>query len=97
MKDVLAALKAPQITEMLEITNDEVVSARSDSNLFATLKIDYELLLALRDGDVLDAFFRLPAANRKDFLRGLATTADRKRRGDRTRTFISALKRSPLG
>lgn len=67
MDEVLAALNAPQITEMLEITNDDFLLARSDSNLFETMRITYELLLALRDSGVLDTFFRLPAANRKDF------------------------------
>lgn len=96
MDEVLAALNAPQITEMLEITNDDFLLARSDSNLFETMRITYELLLALRDSGVLDTFFRLPAANRKDFLRWLATTADPELRSDRAKTFISALRKSPL-
>ena len=82
--------------EALNITHENLLHARSDSDLLETLRITHEVLCALRDSDVLGVFLQLPTTEQADFLRLIGSTDDRESRHHRTGTFVSALEESPL-
>lgn len=94
--EILEALVASGVLETLEISNDDLATARSDSTLMETLAITYELLAAFDDAAVLDTFFRLPRRDQANFLRWIGATNDSGVRGHRTETFVSALRAAPL-
>ena len=96
LDEVLAALEGSRVLQTLHITNDALRAARSDSDLEETLRITHEILIALRDDDVLDTFYELPISDQANFLRWIGSTDDRQLRANRTETFVSALKLSPI-
>lgn len=95
--ELLAVLRDSKMLMALEITNEELLWAHSDSDVLETLRITFEVLTALRDSDVLQVFLQLPTADQANFLRLIASIDDREVRRHRTDTFMSALSESPLG
>jgi hypothetical protein len=96
IEDVIAALNGSGTLDLLGITADDLNAARTDTALFETLKITHELLIALRDQDVLFTFLLLPKHEQANFVRWIGATDEESLRDSRTETFISALKESPL-
>ena len=95
--DLLAVLRDSKMLAALEITNEELLWARSDSDVLETLRITFEVLSVLRDSHVLRVFLQLPTTDQASFLRLIASTDDRELRHRRILTFVSALEESPLG
>jgi hypothetical protein len=87
---------ASGVLETLEITSEDLATARNDSALMETLAITYDLLAAFDDARVLDTFLRLPRRDQANFLRWIGSTDDSGVRGHRTETFVSALRAAPL-
>lgn len=94
--DLVAALSATEVLQVLGITKEDLLLARSDSNLLDTLRIAYEFINVLRESGVLEIFTQLPKGDQADFLRWVAMTADQALRVSRTKIFASALEQSPL-
>jgi hypothetical protein len=96
MEGVLNALSGSGTLDLLGMTADDLQAARTDTALFETLRITHELLVALRDEDVLFAFLLLPKDEQSNFVRWIGGTDEESLRRSRAETFISALKQSPL-
>jgi uncharacterized protein YdeI (YjbR/CyaY-like superfamily) len=96
VEEVLNALGGPGTLDLLGMTTDELHAARTDSDVFETLRITHELLVILRDEKVLSTFWSLPKDEQRSFVRRLGATDDEGLRRGRTETFVSALRESPL-
>jgi hypothetical protein len=96
IEEVLTALSGSGTLHLLDLTTDDLHQARTDSALFETLRITHELLVVLRDEGVLATFLLLPKDEQANFVRWLGATDEEDLRHDRTETFVSALKQSPL-
>jgi uncharacterized protein YdeI (YjbR/CyaY-like superfamily) len=94
--EILTTLVASGVLETLEISNEDLATARTDAALLETLKITYELLETFDDSGVLDTFFRLPRRDQANFLRWIGSADDAQVRGRRAETFVSALQTAPL-
>lgn len=94
--EILTTLVASGVLETLEISKEDLATARTDAALLETLTITYELLEAFDDSGVLDTFFRLPRRDQANFLRWIGATDDMVVRRRRTETFVSALQTAPL-
>lgn len=96
LEEVLSALSGSGTLDLLGMTTDDLHAARADSTLFETLRITHELLVALRDEGVLDIFLLLRKEDQANFVRWLGAMDEEELRRDRTKTFVSALRQSPL-
>ena len=96
IEEVLTALSGSGTLELLGMTTDDLRAARTDPNLFETLRITHELLVVLRDEGVLGTFLLLPKDEQANFVRWIGATDEEELRHDRVGTFVSALKQSPL-
>ena len=96
IEEVLNALSGSYTMELLCMTTGDLHDARTDPDLFDTLKITHELLVALRDEGVLGTFLSLPKDSQVKFVRWIGATDETDLRRDYTRTFVTALKQSPL-
>jgi hypothetical protein len=94
--DLLALLAQAGVLNALGIENHDLIEAGGDPDLIETLRITYEPLVTLKDAGLLDTFFQLPIGNQADFLRWIGMTDDADVRRRRTRTFVLALRESPL-
>ena len=97
MEEVLTALGGSGALELLGMTKDDLQAARSDLELFETLRITHRVLVALRDNGVLGTFLSLPKSDQANFIRWVGAIDSEDLRDGRTETFIVALKQSPLG
>lgn len=93
---MLTALTGSGTLSLLGRTTDNLQAARNDPALFETLRIAHELLLVLRDERVLGTFLLLPKGEQANFIRWIGAMHEHDVRHDRTKTFIAALKQSPL-
>lgn len=96
IEEVLAAVSGSGTLDLLGMTTDDLSGARNDSALFETLRITHDLLMVLRDQDVLGTFLLLPKDEQSNFVRWIGATDAREVRQSRIETFIIALKESPL-
>jgi hypothetical protein len=94
---VLSELSGSGALGLLGMSTDDLDAARGDATLLETLRITHELLQALRDQGVFAAFLSMPKDKQANFVRWIGATDEANVRHDRTHTFISALKQSPLG
>ena len=97
MEEVLTALSGSGALDLLSMTDDDLQAARKDSELFETLRITHELLIALRDNGVLSTFLSLPKDDQANFIRWVGAIDAESLRQGRMETFIVALQHSPLG
>lgn len=95
--DLALALGGAGILDLLGMSHEDLLAAHQEADLVETLRITYDLLLVLRDTNVLDTFLKLPRSDQENFLRWIGSTDDETLRTTRTETFTSALKMSPLG
>ena len=93
---VLTALSGSGTLDLLGMNADDLQAARTDAALFETLRIAYELLVAMRGEGVLLTFLLLPKDDQANFVRWIGATDEESLRDSRTDTFISALKQAPL-
>ncbi|HYO61105.1 MAG TPA: hypothetical protein VEU29_04330 [Actinomycetota bacterium] len=94
--EILSTLVASGVLETLDITNDDLARARTDSDLLETLTITFQLLETFDAAGVLDTFNCLPRGDQAKFLRWIGSTDDPATRTGRTDTFVSALHAAPL-
>ena len=92
---ILDALGGSVMLELLDMTNADLLKARTDPSLFETLRITHELLLRLREEGVLGIFLMMPKEKQMDFVRWMGMTDENEMRQDRMATLISALRQSP--
>jgi hypothetical protein len=97
LDDLLITLKEADVLKTLQITPDDLRIATEDKDLAETLEITYDILVALKDSDVLELFRRLPREDQANFLRWIGMTADPEARRRRTGNLVLALKSSPFG
>jgi len=95
-EETAAPPRGSRTLEMLGITNDDLVLMDGDAVLSETLRSTHDLLHALKRDHVLDTFLQLPMIDRSNFLNWIASSTDRDVRRSRTRSFVSALRSSPL-
>jgi hypothetical protein len=95
--ELVTSLAHSGVLDTLGITEEDSRQAQTDSDLLETFRIAYELLDAFQDSGVLDIFLRLPKWDQANFIRWIAMTDDGDLRRDRTKTFVVALEKSPLG
>ncbi len=96
IEKVLDALGGSVMLELLDMTNADLLKARTDPNLFETLRIAHDLLLSLRDEGVLGIFLMMPKEKQMEFVRWMGMTDESEMRSDRVKTLVSALRLSPL-
>ena len=94
--DLVAALNASDILRTLEISNEDLLLARSDPNLLETLRITYQIITMLDDAAVLATFYLLPKADQANFIRWIGMIDDPEARRDRTTTLVFALEEGPF-
>ena len=94
--ETTASQRGSTTLEMLGITSDDLALIHGDAVLLETLRSTHDLLDALRCGHVLDTFLQLPVNDRATFLNWIASSPDRDVRRSRARSFVSALRSSPL-
>ena len=97
IEEVIAGLSGSGTLGLLGMTNDDLQAARSDSELFETLRITHRVLLAIRAEGVLGTFLSLPKNDQANFIRWVGAIDSEDLRDGRTETFIVALQQSPLG
>lgn len=96
VEEVLNALSGSHTLDLLGLTDEDLQAARNDSELFETLRITHDLLVALRVNGVLGTFLSLPKREQINFIRWVGAIDAENLRQGRTETFIVALQEAPL-
>ena len=95
VEEVIGALIGSETLDLLGMTNSDLQAARNEPELFETLRITYELLVALRANGVLGTFLSLPKDDQANFIRWVGAIDAESLRDGRTETFIVALQHAP--
>lgn len=97
VEELIAAVSGSQTLSLLGLSDANLEEALTDSSLFETLRITHELVVSLRDEGVLGIFLSMSEVEQSNFVRWIGATDDQEVRRGRTKTFVTALKESPLG